>query len=48
MKYISIIWNSLESIKQAEKLKAKYENEGYSLIHTSHGLNITTLTYKKL
>ena len=48
MKYISINWNSPESIRKSEKLKAKYENEGYSLFHTSNGLYLTTLTYKKL
>lgn len=47
MKHISINWNNPESIKKAEKLKKKYENEGYSLFHTSNGMYLTTLTYIK-
>lgn len=48
MKHISIHWNSPESIEKAEKLKEKYENEGYFLFNTSYSLYLTTLTYKKL
>ena len=42
MKTISINWNCLKSIKQAEKLKTKYENLGYTL----YSQTSNTLTYK--
>ena len=42
MKTISINWHCLKSIKQAEKLKTKYENLGYTL----YSQTSNTLTYK--
>ena len=40
MKTISINWNCLKSIKQAEKLKTKYENLGYTLYSKTTAIHI--------
>jgi len=44
---ININWNDEKSIKTAEKIKARLENEGYSLINTLAGINRSTLFYGK-
>ena len=41
-------WNDIKSIKQAERKKAKLENQGYTLIATTGGLFTSTLHYIKL
>jgi len=44
---IEVNWNSLKSIRKAEKLKAKCENAGYTLIETYGGITTSTLVYAK-
>ncbi len=46
--HINIDWNSLESIKSAEKLKAKLENKGYTLINNFGGMFHTVMVYALL
>lgn len=46
---ITINWASPVSIKRAEKKKARLENEGYVLIHsTVTGIDTATLEYVKI
>ncbi len=35
--YVRVIWGDSESIRKAENLKARLENRGYTLIHTTEG-----------
>jgi hypothetical protein len=42
---ISINWNNLESIKQAERTKARLENKGYTLINNFGGLTHSAMIY---
>lgn len=42
---IYINYDKEESIEKAEKLKAKYENKGYTLTNTESLLDCATLTY---
>jgi len=44
---INIDWNSKDSIKSAEKLKAKLENKGYTLASQSGGLFHSAMVYIK-
>jgi len=43
--HIHIDWNSLDSIKAAEKLKARLENKGYTLISNFGGVFHTVMIY---
>jgi hypothetical protein len=43
---INVDWNSLKSIKCAERLKAKLENNGYTLIHVGETLTNSRMTYE--
>lgn len=47
MNQIKINWNDLNSIRQAERLKSRLENKGYTLKTTISGFNTATLIYKK-
>jgi len=42
---IHIDWNSEDSIKSAEKLKAKLENKGYTLVNHYGGLFHSVMIY---
>jgi len=42
---IHIDWSSEDSIKSAEKLKAKLENKGYTLINQFGGMFHSVLIY---
>lgn len=46
-KYVVCNWNSLKSIRKSEKRKAKFENEGYTLVHTKSDIWTSTLVYMK-
>lgn len=48
MKYITVNYDSLESINKAEKEKTILENKGFKLIHEQQtGINKFILTFKK-
>ena len=47
MQIITINFNDLKSISQAEIKKLELENKGYSLFNNSAGLNSAVLIYKK-
>lgn len=40
-------YTDLKSIKESERLKARLENDGFTLIHTFAGLTRSTLTYRR-
>jgi len=44
---IHVTWDSLRSIKQAEKDKSALENKGYRLINSFGGINESVLVYSK-
>ena len=45
--YIEVDWNSEMSIKLAEKVKAKLENDGWHLVNSFGGVRISKLCYAK-
>ena len=47
IKRIHVNWNSLDSIRKAEKQKLRLENKGFTLIHTDSSFNSATMTYSK-
>ena len=47
MKTITIDFQSENSINQAERQKARLENQGYNLYHTLIDSRFSTLIYKK-
>ncbi len=44
---IDVAMDSLKDIKRAERLKAKYENEGYTLVHESATFTTARFIYEK-
>jgi hypothetical protein len=44
-KTVSVDWNSLKSIKSAEKAKATLENKGYELVNSFGGLFTSVFVY---
>ena len=49
IKSIIVNWDDIKSIRKAEKMKLKYENEGYNVFKTlQRGLNKFELKMKKV
>ena len=48
MENIIIDYDSLDSIKAAEKKKERLENDGFTLIHTGGSCNRRILTFDKI
>lgn len=44
---ININWNDIQSIKKAERKKARLENMGFSLADTQNFNQTSILTYRK-
>ena len=44
---VKINWNSLKSVKQAERKQAKLWDKGYALTKTISGINTADLIYRK-
>ena len=46
VEYVTVDWNDIKSIEQAEAKKWKLENKGYTLIREESRLFSATLVYK--
>jgi len=48
-KMVKVIWNwnDIKSIREANKLKARLENQGYTLVDTFNSTNKSSLIYVK-
>jgi len=45
-KVIKVDWNSSKSIRDAERMKTRLENQGYKLVETIGGTTTSKLVYR--